>query len=114
MISEARGYQIYANTQTPVKQEDRQVGKQFDGRGGNCHTDCVSNRQIISLVCQHCVDEELSPQDFNSETMATVGVVDDEKEQRYKSWILLGLGRRETQIKAVESQLLCQITVSKH
>lgn len=34
MISEAQGYQIYANTQTPVKQEDRQVGRQFDGRGG--------------------------------------------------------------------------------
>lgn len=88
-----------------------QTGRQLDGRAGNCHIDCVSNRQIISLVCWYCVEEELSPQDFNCETMATVGVFGDEKEQQYKSWILLGLGRHETQIKAFESLLICQLTV---
>ncbi len=115
MSCAALGYQIYANTHThtlththththtQVKQEDRHTSGQFDGRGGDCHIDCVCNRQIISLVCQERVDEELSPQDLNSETMATVGGVGDEKEQIYKCWILLGLGRCESRIKAVES-----------
>lgn len=34
MISAAQGYQIYANTQAPVKQEDRQVGTQTDSLTG--------------------------------------------------------------------------------
>ena len=55
----------------------------------------------------------MSPKDLNGETMATVGGVGDEKEQIYKCWILLGLGRREPQIKAVESRLMCELPVSK-
>lgn len=64
-------------------------------------------------MCQEYADEEWSPQDLNSETMATVGGVGDEKEQIYKSWVLLGLGRREPQIIAVESRLICQLLVLK-
>lgn len=65
-------------------------------------------------MCQDCVDEELSPQDLNSETMATVGGgVGDEKEEIYKRWILSGMGRREPKIKAVESRLIWRLPVSK-
>lgn len=65
-------------------------------------------------MCQDCVDEELSPQDLNSETMATVGGgVGDEKEEIYKCWILSGMGRREPKIKAVESRLIWRLPVSK-
>lgn len=40
-------------------------------------------------------------------------VVGDEKGQIHKSWTLVGLGRREPQIMAVESRLICQLPVFK-
>lgn len=93
----------YTDTNQTCRQAGGHTGRQFDGRGGVCHINCVSYHRINCVVCRYCVEEELSPQDFNSETMATVGVFSDEKEQRYKSWILLGLCRHETQIEAFES-----------
>lgn len=57
------------------------TGRQFDGRGGVPRIDCVSNCQIISLVCLECADEKLSPKDLNNETMATA--CGDEREQIY-------------------------------
>lgn len=78
------------------------TSRQFDGRDGYCQFDCVSNCQIMSLVCQ--------------ERWWGIGIPGFERWNHsnggwwwwwlkrtdntvYKHWILLGLGRHEPQMK---------------
>lgn len=100
-------------THTKVKQEDRQEGTWADSLMGGVVILSVSNHQIISLVCQECWWGIVTP-GFEQWNHGNGGYsVGDEEEQIYKCWIRLGLGGRESQIKAVESRRICQLPVSK-